>query len=178
MSLLPYLFDNTWSQRRDIENLRSKITSTTAQLGTARLTETQLREEVQKLQAGIGQLKLVTEALIRTLVKHGLTKPHDLADLMHEIDLEDGREDGQFDESRIGVPEWCPKCEARIAQDKTYCVFCGERFDGSEPHPMENEGRVNVNRPQFEVTPDIWCRQCQARIPEGDTHCGFCGEPA
>jgi hypothetical protein len=89
----------------------------------------QLVEKVRALDRRLGQLNLVISALVRSLVRHELIKPAELSELMKEIDLEDGKQDGQLGERRAHVPEWCPKCQAKIQEDKTYCVFCGARFD-------------------------------------------------
>jgi hypothetical protein len=74
-------------------------------------------------------LNLAVAALVRLCVKQGLVKPAELSALMREIDLEDGQADGQLLERPPKTPEWCPKCEAKTAAGKSYCMFCGERFD-------------------------------------------------
>lgn len=85
-------------------------------------------EQVDGLSRRVGQLNLAVAGLIRLLVRQGAVKPAELSALMREIDLEDGSADGQLAEPKPRVPEWCPKCEAKTAPRKTYCVFCGERF--------------------------------------------------
>jgi hypothetical protein len=94
--------------------------------------DTKPATQVEVLTRRVGQLSLAVAALVRLCVKQGLAKPAELSALMREIDLEDGREDGQLNERAPQTPEWCPKCEAKIATGKPYCMFCGQRFDGNQ----------------------------------------------
>jgi hypothetical protein len=97
-------------------------------------------EGVKALNARIGQLNLVVAAVVRSLVMQGLLKPAELAEAMKEIDLEDGKADGQLGDKVLDTPEHCPKCQAKVAPGRPFCVFCGLRFDGL---PQPSAARVN-----------------------------------
>jgi len=90
--------------------------------------QTASNDKLGACETRVGQLHLVVAALIRSLVKQGTINPTELSELMKEIDLEDGKADGQLGERGPDVPEWCPTCKARVARSKTFCVFCGRRF--------------------------------------------------
>jgi len=129
MSLINHLFDNEWRQRSDIESLKSQVATAHTQASLTRVSEASTNEQFEHLKARVGKLNLVVEALFRTMTQQGLIKPNEFTELLREIDLEDGELDGQRNEPRPNVPEWCPDCEAKIHPAKTYCMFCGRRFD-------------------------------------------------
>ena len=132
MSMLVHLFDNDWCQRRDIEDLRSQVNSANSRMDFAKFTESQFMEKVERLEGRVGQLNLLVSTLTRVVLNRQLVSKPQLVELMRQIDLEDGVEDGQLHEKRPDVPEWCPDCEAKITPGKTLCIFCGKRFDVEE----------------------------------------------
>lgn len=123
-------------------------------------------------QSEIGRLNLVVEALVRLVVRKGLAKPAELAELLARIDREDGVEDGQFKTVRSSVPEWCETCEARIAPGWTSCAFCGESYEQeiSRVADLTTEGEL-PEPPQY---PE-WCPDCNAKVIAGHSSCRFCG---
>ena len=79
---------------------------------------------------------MLTEALVRLSINQGLAKPRHLAELIREIDLEDGTQDGQL-KNASSVPDWCPEREAKVPPGKAYCVFCGEHFEDDADRILE-----------------------------------------
>lgn len=136
MSMLPFLFDNDWFQRRDIENARGLAESANTRLDLAKLTEVHHEEKMAELQAQLGRLNLIAAGLVRALVERQIVTPSELTEIMRQIDLEDGQEDGQLTASTKNVPKWCPQCEARVPPGKTYCVFCGKTFASADSSPV------------------------------------------
>jgi hypothetical protein len=132
MSLLDYLFDE---EDGLATNPDLQITSgPDMSLWSSRPAPNQ-DANVAALARRVGQLNLVVAALVRHTVKQGIVKPAELSALMREIDLEDGRVDGELNERRPITPEWCPKCQAKTAPNKSYCMFCGHPFDQGAANP-------------------------------------------
>jgi hypothetical protein len=69
------------------------------------------------------RLLMITEAFW-TLLKeqHGYTDT-DLAKLIAEIDLRDGRLDGRV---ASGPPQPCPYCGHTLAKKRPFCIYCGK----------------------------------------------------
>ncbi len=124
------------------------------------------------VESEVGRLNLVVEALVRLVVRKGLAKPAELAELLAQIDREDGVEDGQFKTHRSTVPEWCEECEARIAPGWTSCAFCGASYGEDVVQIAELDGSGN---PTLPPTYPEWCPDCDARVPSGNPSCRFCG---
>jgi len=123
------------------------------------------------LQSEIGRLNLVVEGLVRLVLNKGLADSTELADLLSEIDLEDGKADGQLNTASAAVPEWCEKCEARIRPGWTSCSFCGAAQTQTRIADLETDGSPSKQRRQ--KYPE-WCPDCSARIVAGHTSCRFC----
>ncbi len=170
MSLIPYLFDNDWTQQSGVELDAFAASQNGLTPVTNRRSESQLQEQCGKLEGHIGQLNLVVEALVRMAISNGTIKPKELAELMHTIDQEDGQQDGQYHNNQHQAPEWCPECEARVPSGKTHCVFCGLRFEDG----IDRIRQLDRPKEAFEHIPE-WCPDCEARIPYGNTSCTFCG---
>ena len=132
MSLINHLFDSEWRQRSDIESLKSQVANAHSRVAMARVGEANAAEQIEELNTRVGKLNLVVEALFRTMTQQGLIKPNEFTEMLRAIDLEDGELDGQRNEPRPNVPEWCPDCEAKINPAKTYCMFCGLRFEDAD----------------------------------------------
>jgi hypothetical protein len=124
------------------------------------------------VESEVGRLNLVVEALVRLVVRKGLAKPAELAELLAQIDREDGVEDGQLKTHRSDVPEWCDECEARIAPGWTSCAFCGVNYGEEVVHIAELKGAGQSTLPP---TYPEWCPDCDARVLSGHAACRFCG---
>jgi len=123
------------------------------------------------VESEVGRLNLVVEALVRLVVRKGLAKPAELAELLAQIDREDGVADGQLKTQRSDVPEWCEDCEARIAPSWTSCAFCGAKYGEEVVHIAELDGAGN---PTLPPTYPEWCPGCDARVLSGHSSCRFC----
>ena len=126
----------------------------------------------EDLQSEIGRLNLVVEGLVRLVLNKGLTNSSELADLLSEIDVEDGTADGQLNTAQTTVPEWCEKCEARIRPGWTTCSFCGAAQTQTRLADLETDG--SPSQPRQQKYPE-WCPDCKARIVAGHSSCRFCG---
>lgn len=101
----------------------------------ARAAQSALKQEAadarhrDELLARVGQLHLGLESLLRLLIEKGVISDLDVRGMQQRVDLEDGLADGEYCGDRPPVPDYCPKCEARITPGKRMCVMCGHRFD-------------------------------------------------
>jgi len=79
--------------------------------------------QVEYLTKRVARLEMVCEALW-TLVKeqHGLSD-EELMGVMAELDLADGKADGQKADTG---PVRCPKCDRPNSRRHDYCIYCGE----------------------------------------------------
>ncbi len=82
-----------------------------------------------ELLARVGQLHLTVESLLRLMIDKGVITDLDLRCMQQRVDLEDGLADGEYGGDLPPVPDYCPKCEAKITPGKRMCVMCGQRFD-------------------------------------------------
>jgi hypothetical protein len=65
---------------------------------------------------------LITEAFWEILKKHHGYTDADLADLVHKIDLRDGKLDGRVAKE---LPKPCPNCARTAARLRPLCLYCG-----------------------------------------------------
>lgn len=89
----------------------------------ARRKATGIEEKIEAIRYDIERLLMITEAFW-TLLKqqHGYTDT-DLAKLVTEIDLRDGRLDGRVAPS---PPQPCPFCGHTLAKKRPFCIYCGK----------------------------------------------------
>ncbi len=90
------------------------------------------RIAVDKLTGDVERLLMITEAFWGILKKqHGYTDD-DLAEMITEIDLRDGKLDGRV--SNKSEPRQCPNCDRVIMRNRAQCLYCGtEAPDLSAP---------------------------------------------
>jgi len=82
-----------------------------------------LSSEVQYLRDELLRLYLITESLWELLKnKFGVTDS-ELKDIIQEIDLRDGKIDG----NAIPEPQICPRCQRSVSIRSNQCIFCGFR---------------------------------------------------
>jgi len=99
MSLFKYLFDNEWSQRADIEELkmqarRQKWASINSDRRKAEEVD-DLSFQVRDLQDQVGSLRLIVRGLV-TLLKEQKTLDYPkFREILLKIDMEDGVQDGK-----------------------------------------------------------------------------------
>jgi hypothetical protein len=89
----------------------------------ARRKATGLEEKIEAARYDIERLLMITEAFW-TLLKqqHGYTDT-DLATLVTEIDLRDGRLDGRV---AVSPPQPCPFCGHTLTKKRPFCIYCGK----------------------------------------------------
>ena len=96
MSFWSYLFDNEFSQRQDINNLRATSRVRARQL---RRQTRESRERLQELEEEVGELALLTRALLTYLRESGGIDPEKFAEVLERVDLDDGVLDGKLGEN-------------------------------------------------------------------------------
>lgn len=99
MSIFKYLFDNEWSQRADIEELKMRARRQHwASINGSNKTESEiysLEVQVRQLQEQVGSLQLVTRGLVSMLKEQKNWDEKKFQRTLLEIDIEDGVQDGQ-----------------------------------------------------------------------------------
>lgn len=108
---------NTW------ENLRLPGGAAGA-IATGGLAET--RTELGDLRRAVGRLTLLNQALWELLQRHLPLHDEDLLKLAGEIDLRDGKADGQLLPGAVRCPKCLRTCNARHQR----CLYCGQEFAG------------------------------------------------
>ncbi|PHR99368.1 MAG: hypothetical protein COA78_25000 [Blastopirellula sp.] len=109
MSFWDHMFDNDWKQREDIEQLRrSSKTASRRQRrdvsGNSSKLES-LESRVEELEADLGHTVLLLTGTLEMLKQSGTWDSDKFAQLLHEIDMRDGVEDGQASLKKPEVPE-------------------------------------------------------------------------
>lgn len=107
---IPSSYDPEQSTRRTLEREAAEV------------------RERDALNVRVGNLALALESLLRLLKDKGMITDLDLRRMEQQVDLEDGRADGEFHPGLSPVPSHCPKCEARIPSGKRLCQLCGHCF--------------------------------------------------
>jgi hypothetical protein len=90
MSLINWIFD--FYQHSRIERAHDEARQLRRELSTLRSTRGDVDEE--RLLRALGELALAVKTVQRIAVTKGLCSQGEFERVMHEIDLEDGRQDG------------------------------------------------------------------------------------
>ena len=94
MSLINWIFDIY--QHTRIEDARTEAQSVRAELAAMRASGGGPGDvDLDRLEQALGALALATKTFQRMLVEKGVCTHAEFSALMHQIDLEDGRRDGQ-----------------------------------------------------------------------------------
>ena len=94
MSLINWIFDIYQHSR--IEDARSEASAARAELASMRANGGGAGDvDLARLEQALGSLALATKTFQRMLVEKGVCTHAEFSALMHQIDLEDGRRDGQ-----------------------------------------------------------------------------------
>ncbi|MCE9618525.1 MAG: hypothetical protein K8R92_01285 [Planctomycetes bacterium] len=107
------------------------ITGATAQdtAATQNTAENAQREarsaqsRLESLQCDVERLSMITEALWVCLKQQHGYKDEDLAKLVKEIELRDGKLDGH---AAPPEPRACPHCGRMLAKRRPACYYCGK----------------------------------------------------
>lgn len=129
VSFWDHLFDNDYKQRDDIEALSAISTEQAIESGAT-------RRRLEKLSQRVDRNELLNEALFRWFeAEHGLTAER-FRELIVQIDLEDGVEDGRIGKDKTKRAPKCPSCARPVSRKRSQCVYCGADL----PHAKGKEG--------------------------------------
>ena len=78
---------------------------------------------VELLQCDVERLLMITEALWTFIKQQHGYKDEDLANLVADIDLRDGRLDGRVAPAQ---PHTCPSCGRTLGKNRPLCYYCGQ----------------------------------------------------
>lgn len=81
------------------------------------------KTKFELLQCDVERLHMITEALWMILKQQHGYKDEDLAKLVTDIDMRDGRLDGRVAPSE---PRTCPHCGHVLGRTRPFCYYCGQ----------------------------------------------------
>lgn len=128
MSLWKYLWDDDYKQRDDINALQG------AQAASDTMTS-RANRKLDRLEQRLNQLELTVHGIYRVLEKEGSINTAQFRELLVQVDLEDGREDGRIGKDRTAKAPKCQLCGKPINKKRDECVFCGEPLESVSPGP-------------------------------------------
>ena len=104
---------------RKIGALRSDMRSQRLNFDESELTATTIRQDIEKLY-------LIVEALWAIVKNTTNLTDEDLAELVREIDLQDGRQDGRV--ASNSEARKCSNCGRTLLRGQSRCTYCGEEL--------------------------------------------------
>ena len=107
------------SSQRGISSMRGAMRTQSQRIGENELAAVKMRQDIEKLY-------LLVEALWAVLKQATGLKDDDLADLVQQIDLEDGKLDGCNAENTVA--RTCANCGKTLLRGQTRCAYCGEEM--------------------------------------------------
>jgi hypothetical protein len=107
--------------RSAISSTQSGAAQTTAE--DARRKASDAEHKTEAIKCDIERLLMITEAFWMLLKQHHGYTDTDLAKLIAEIDLRDGRLDGRV---QAGPPQPCPYCGHTLTKKRPFCIYCGK----------------------------------------------------
>lgn len=84
-----------------------------------------VRQQMDALHHDVQRLKLINQALWELLRERARLTDEDLVAKMQEVDLRDGKEDGEITDGALR----CPDCGRVSASRHGRCLYCGTLFD-------------------------------------------------
>lgn len=107
--------------------------NTTAEFAkdSARSNSDRIHQEVQRLEAKIDSLAIISQALWEVLREKTDLTEKDIEAKIAEIDIRDGRRDGKI----TGKPTLCPACKRPTHTRLKACPYCGTALN--KPHIVE-----------------------------------------
>lgn len=103
-----------------------KISEAQSEASSARRQARDATQQVEELEAAVGKLQLVTQALWELLQERDGIDESVLLDKVNEIDLRDGRLDGRLEKRQ---PQRCGGCKRTISDRHRKCIYCGTPND-------------------------------------------------
>jgi DNA repair exonuclease SbcCD ATPase subunit len=125
MSIFNYLFDNEWSQRTDIETLKTRNKNLASRLHLRHKSQAALEARVTQLESEVGELALLSKTLMRLIVEKGTCTGQELEAMLHQVDLADGVADGRVTKIRPEATVTCPGCGRSVPAERKQCLYCG-----------------------------------------------------
>jgi len=123
------LFD-LWDIVQQGQISQAKTTAEFARQDSANNAE-RLHKEVQRLEARMDRLSIITQALWELINEKTSLTESDIEAKITDIDIRDGRKDGKI----TGRPTSCPKCARPAHTRQRTCPYCGEAL--SKGHIVE-----------------------------------------
>ena len=93
MGLINWIFDIY--QHTQIERTREELARAREDLTSVRAGGASSGVDAARLERALGELALATKTVQRLLIEKGVCNPQEFATTLHQIDMEDGRADGQ-----------------------------------------------------------------------------------
>ena len=123
MSVFKYIFDSEWSQRSDIEKLKVQAARSSKHAEFAKATQ---KARIAELERDVGELALLSKALMQIILERQLCTGEELEALMREIDLADGVEDGRISKGEVKKKRKRKGCGRTVSRKRKKCLYCGE----------------------------------------------------
>ena len=79
---------------------------------------------LERAERRVDRAELIIEALSRILRERALVSEEALRELVVQIDLEDGVEDGRIGQDRSARAPKCSACGRPVNTRRTHCVYC------------------------------------------------------
>jgi hypothetical protein len=108
----------------------------------------QLQSQVRVLEQQCERLTLAAMAMAEILRDRLGVSEYEIDARITEIDLRDGRLDGQF----RPTPEHCQKCRQKNAASRRHCLYCGAALTSSSFLFQANAGSVDAEPPSEKMT--------------------------
>ena len=88
---------------------------------------------IEDVNERVDRLAMIVRAMWAMLEESGY-RPEDLVAKLEEMDLSDGKLDGQVREQIVD----CPKCESKVAPGLRNCQICGATVRTDDGHPLSS----------------------------------------
>ncbi len=130
MSIFNYIFDSDWSQRSDIEALKSQNASLVGRSRERRSKEAANEARVEELEQEVGELALLCKTMMQILLEKRVCTGQEFEALIADLDAADGVSDGKVTKPKPAELKECPQCKRPVQHHHTHCVYCGMKYPG------------------------------------------------
>ncbi len=108
-----FLFDNEYSQRKDIERIKEQM-----------LDAPDPSQAIEPLLQRVDRLELLCKSLTELIVSKGLASREELSVVTQQLDLADGVEDGKIGSRVLKNAPRCASCGRFVNPRRSSCVYC------------------------------------------------------
>ncbi len=136
-----FLFDNEYSQRKDIERIKEQI-----------LDAPHPADAIAPLVERVDRLELLCKSLTELIVSKGLASREELSVVTQQLDLADGVEDGRIGSRVLKTGPRCTNCGRFVNPRRSSCVYC---------HAV-----VEMKATQAPPETMVGCGGCGKKVPE------------